>query len=176
MAALRALAAATAAPASDPEVAHVPAHPDDLLLILIDLVLEHQLALTTRAADRHRHPDLLIDTLGNRPMRLGPVLRAAAASRPRRIALGLPLRERRRLSLARAPRRLQLRAQPRVLRQKPLVLGPQPAAMTGPRHPNATRRTLRATPITHRATIHPVHDSLHTTGILPSAPTSPSDS
>jgi hypothetical protein len=176
MAALRALAAASAAPARDPEMAHVPTHPNDLLLVLIDLILEHQLTVTARAALRHRHPDLLIDMIGNRPTCLGAVLRATAASRLARILLRLPPGERRRLSLTRPPFSLQLRTQPRVLCQQQLPLSPQPAAMTGPRRPNTTHRTPRADPITYRPTIHPMQDSLHATGILPSAPTRPTDS
>jgi hypothetical protein len=126
MTALRALAAGPAAPAADPKAAHVPADLDDLLLVLIDLVDELKLPVAARARVRQRHPDLLIDMVGDRPMRLRPVLRAALTPRPLRILLGLALGERGRLTLAGPPRRLQLNAQSRVLCQQPLVLRAQP--------------------------------------------------
>jgi hypothetical protein len=81
----------------------MPADPADLLLVLIDLVLEHKLALTARARVGQRHPDLLIDVIRDRPVRPRSVILTAAAPRLGRILLRLALRKRRRLTLRKCP-------------------------------------------------------------------------
>ncbi len=103
-------------------------HPDQVLLVLIDLILELQLTATARARIGQRDPDLLINTIGHLAVSLGAVLRAALAPRPLRIGLRVTLRERCRLTFACPPRRLKLHPQPRVLRQQPLILSRQPAS------------------------------------------------
>ena len=159
VAALRAPPATQAAPAADPKAPHVPADPADLLLVLIDLILELKLAATARARLGQRHPDLLVDMIGDRPVRSGPVLLAAAAPRPGWFLPGLALRERRRLTLAGPPRLLQLLAQPLVLGRQPLVLRAQPRispiAANAAQTPATPPRAYRATswPTLHTCTV-----------------------
>ena len=146
MASLRPLAAAPAAAAADPKVPDVPGDLDDLLLVLIDLVLEVKLALTARARVRQPDEDLLIDMVRDAPVRLSAVVLAAAAPRPGRVLLRLALRKRRRLTLASAPRRLKLPAQPGVLGHQTLVLRAQPAiAMSAAQTLATTTRPPRTT-------------------------------
>jgi hypothetical protein len=99
----------------------------DLLLVLIGEALELKLTAAARAPVGQRNLDLLIHALGYPPARLGPVLLAALAPRPRRITLRLALGERRRLTLRRPARLLQQPTQPSVLRQQTLVLRAQPS-------------------------------------------------
>ena len=172
MASLRAPPARPTAATADAETAHVPANPGDILLILIDLVLEHQLALTTRARVWQRDPDLLVDMIGDRPVRPRAVVHAAPTPRPGRILLRLALRKRRRLTLASASCLLKLPAQPRVLDQQTLVLHTQPrTAMAAA----SAAQTLAAMPCapqtTCNTTLHHKQDSLHTAGTLPPPPT-----
>lgn len=153
VASLHAPAAAPAAPAADPKVPHMPADPAHVVLVLIDLVLELKLARTARARLGQPDADLLIDTVGDRPLRPRAVLLAAAASRLGRVLLGLALGERGRLTLARPPRLLKLPAQPLVLGQQPVVAGAQPDVTA------ITTQTLAHTPSTSQATCR---STLHT--------------
>ncbi len=150
----------------------MPANPADLLLVLIDLILELKLAVAARARIRQRHPDLLIDVIGDRPMRPRAIRLAALAPRRGRIPLRLALGERRRLTLASPPRLLELAAQPGVLSQQARVLGAHPTtAPIAPRAPQAHSATPDSFTLTHTPTPHRLQDSLHTAGILPPAPT-----
>ena len=145
MAPLSARAAAPAAPDPDPKAPHMRARCDrDVLLVLVGYALEIELTATARAAVGQRHLDRLIDMLGNRPVRVTAMLGAAPASRPPWTRLRIILRERRRLALAGAPGRLQLRAKPRVLGQQTLVLRPQPTAPITTRDPQPTGTTPQA--------------------------------
>ena len=133
----------------------MPANPDDLLLVLIDLVLELKLATAARARIGQRHPNLLIDMIGDRPVRPGAVVLTAPAPRPRRVLLRIALGKRRRLTLPRPPRLLELPPQPRVLGQQPLVLRAQPrAAGIAPSTTQAHSATPSDPTLTHWPTIH----------------------
>jgi hypothetical protein len=155
VAALRAPAAAPAAPAADPKAAHMPADPADLLLVLIDLVLELKLAPAARARIGQPDEDLLIDMIGDRPMRSNAVVLAAATPRPGRVLLRLALGKRRRLTLPGPPRLLQLPPQPRVLGRQTLDPRTQPRiapiAASATHTPATTPRACRAA---HTPTLH----------------------
>ena len=127
---------------------------DDLLLILINPVLVVNPTAAARARIRHRDGDRLIDTIGNRPMPMTAVLLAPAPPTPARIRLGVALGERRGLALARPPRLLKLRAQPRVLGHQTRVLRPQPQTVTLALNPETSAPTTSPTPLTHSTTIH----------------------
>jgi hypothetical protein len=138
VASLRTLAAASTTPDRNAQTALVRENLDDLLLVLIGLALELKIPAAARARRGQRDPDLLIDTLRWRPVRLGAVALAALAPRPRRVLLGGALRKRRRLTLAGTPSLLQLAAQPGDLRTQPIVLRPQPRPTTMTPRPDTT--------------------------------------
>lgn len=58
----------------------MPAHPGQILLILIDLALEHQIAAATRARAGQTRPDL-IDVIGHRRCARVPYPLAGLVSR-----------------------------------------------------------------------------------------------
>jgi hypothetical protein len=134
----------------------MPADPADLLLVLIELVLELKLAVAARARIGQPDEDLLIDMIGDRPMRSGPVVLAAAAPPAWPGPASAPLGKRRRLTPPGRPRRLQLPAQPRVLGRQTLDPHAQPriapiaasATQTPATAPRACRATHTPTPHT----------------------------
>ena len=166
--------ATPAVPPTDPVAAHMRGHRhQDLLLILINPVLVIDLAATARARIRRGNRDLLIDMIGNRPVPVTAVALTAAPPTSARVRLRVALGKRRRLTLARPPRLVKLTAQQGVLHTKALHLRPQPhnaSITTIASNPQPT--TLRAHHAAHRPTLHRLHDSLHTAGILPPPPTS----
>jgi hypothetical protein len=122
-----------------------------LVLILELDPLLHDLP-TALAPIHKRRIELLIDLHRRLTMTMPPVLLARTTTRPTRTPGRLPARERRRLTLGRTPRLLQValqlhdpRPQPLVLPRKPCSLIPQQLVpnrrLRAPRH--QTRQLIR---------------------------------
>jgi hypothetical protein len=118
-----------------------------LILILVLDPLLHDLP-TALAPIRQRCVKLLINLLGGLTVTVPPVLLAGPTTRPTRTPRRLPARERRRLTLGRTPRLLQLalelrnpRPQVPVLTHKPRCLTPQQLVLS--RQLRAARRQTR---------------------------------
>ena len=121
MASLCASAASTAPADMHIEPAHHRPHGRQILLILRRHTGVVDCATALRAGSGHRHVLHVINDRGRRPLAVTPMRRPRPASRPAGMGRTYAGREWSGLAKPRAPRRLQLIAQPRVFSTQALA-------------------------------------------------------
>src|SRR5579884_889635 len=129
MTALMAFATTATAPAIDAETPADGPRLRQLLLVLLNNVDELDLPAPL-APLRSRRLERLVNLRRRSPVTLATIPRPCPSPRPARLLLGLPTRERRRLTLRRTPQLLELSLQLLDPRPQPLVLPHQPDVLT----------------------------------------------